>query len=49
LPRLVTPPEEASPQGLIALIGSIDGPEDLAERHDEHIQQRMREHFGDSA
>ncbi|MFD4830267.1 hypothetical protein ACFWPV_10495 [Streptomyces uncialis] len=39
-------PEEV-PAGLLALIGSVDGPEDLGERHDEHIRARMRERFGD--
>ncbi|GAB2707488.1 hypothetical protein [Kitasatospora kifunensis] len=37
------------PAGLLALIGSIDGPSDLAERHDDYIRERMRERFGDSA
>ncbi len=40
---------DAIPPGLLALIGSIDGPTDLAERHDDHIRERMRERFGDSA
>lgn len=39
----------ADPEGLLALIGSIDGPADLAERHDDYIRARMRERFGDSA
>jgi hypothetical protein len=33
----------------MALVGSIDGPADLGERHDDYIQERMRERFGDSA
>lgn len=37
------------PPGLLALIGSVNGPEDLAEEHDAHIRDRMRERFGDSA
>ena len=41
--------EESVPAGLLALIGSVNGPEDLAERHDDHIRERMRERFGDSA
>jgi len=41
--------EEAVPDGLLALIGSIDAPADLAERHDDYIRERMRERFGDSA
>jgi hypothetical protein len=40
--------EGSAPAGLLALIGSVSGPEDLAEEHDEHIRQRMRERFGDS-
>jgi hypothetical protein len=36
---------EAVPEGLVALIGSIDGPADLGERHDDYIRER----FGDSA
>jgi hypothetical protein len=41
--------EGAVPDGLLALIGSIDGLADLAERHDDYIRERMRERFGDSA
>jgi hypothetical protein len=41
--------EQPVPAGLLALIGSIDGPPDLAERHDNYIHERMRERFGDSA
>lgn len=41
--------EESVPAGLLALIGSVNGPEDLAERHDDYIRERMRERFGDSA
>ncbi|SCD78403.1 hypothetical protein GA0115240_123660 [Streptomyces sp. DvalAA-14] len=41
--------EESVPAGLLALIGSVNGPEDLAEEHDDYIRERMRERFGDSA
>lgn len=41
--------EKSVPAGLLALIGSVNGPEDLAEEHDEYIRERMRERFGDSA
>ncbi|MDH3036696.1 hypothetical protein ACFU46_31250 [Streptomyces griseoincarnatus] len=41
--------EESVPAGLLALIGSVSGPEDLAERHDDYIRERMRERFGDMA
>ena len=41
--------EQSVPAGLVALIGSVNGPEDLAERHDDHIRKRIRERFGDSA
>ncbi len=47
-PAAETSAEEAVPSGLLALIGSIHGPADLAERHDDHIRERMRLHFGDS-
>lgn len=40
--------EEGVPAGLLALIGSINGPEDLGEEHDKYIRERMRERFGDS-
>ncbi|TKA00735.1 hypothetical protein FCI23_42160 [Actinacidiphila oryziradicis] len=40
--------EEADPAGLLALIGNVNGPEDLAEGHDDYIRERMRERFGDS-
>jgi hypothetical protein len=33
----------------MALIGSIDGPAGLGERHDDYIRERMRERFGNSA
>ena len=33
--------------GLLALIGAIDGPPDLGERHDDYVRARMRERFGD--
>lgn len=41
--------EESVPAGLLALIGSVNGPEDLAEEHDDYIRERMRDRFGDSA
>lgn len=41
--------EQAVPAGLLALIGAVNGPEDLAERHDDYIRERMRERFGDQA
>jgi hypothetical protein len=41
-------PEGAVPAGLLALIGSIDGPADLAERHDDYVGDRMLRRFGDS-
>lgn len=41
--------DETVPAGLLALIGSVNGPENLAEEHDEYIRERMRERFGDSA
>jgi hypothetical protein len=40
---------ETGNDGLLALIGSIDGSADLGERHDDYIRERMRERFGDSA
>jgi len=49
LPVADSPQAEAVPEGLLALIGSIDGPADLGERHDDYIRERMRERFGDSA
>lgn len=49
LPAGDSPEAVAVPEGLRALIGSIDGPSDLAERHDDYIRERMRERFGDSA
>jgi len=49
LPVADSPQTEAVPEGLLALIGSIDGPADLGERHDDYIRERMRERFGDSA
>ncbi|WP_406138881.1 hypothetical protein [Streptomyces sp. NBC_01089] len=45
----ITHPAEAAPEGLAALIGSVDGPTDMADRHDDHIRERMRERFGDQA
>jgi hypothetical protein len=41
--------EQPVPEGLLALIGAVNGPEDLAERHDDYIRERMRERFGDQA
>jgi len=41
--------EQPVPDGLLALIGVVNGPEDLAERHDDYIRARMRERFGDQA
>lgn len=41
--------EQPVPDGLLALIGAVNGPEDLAERHDDYIRERMRERFGDKA
>ncbi|MFE2275946.1 hypothetical protein ACFXAE_01470 [Streptomyces sp. NPDC059454] len=41
--------EQSAPDGLPALIGAVNGPKDLAERHDDHIRERMRERFGDQA
>jgi hypothetical protein len=49
LPAADSPEAEVVPDGLMALIGSIDGPADLGERHDDYIRERMRERFGDSA
>jgi hypothetical protein len=40
--------EQPDSAGLLALIGSIDGPPDLAEGHDDHVRERMNRHFGDS-
>ncbi len=34
--------EETVPEGLLALIGSIEGPADLAERHDDYILSTPR-------
>lgn len=39
--------EQLVPEGLLALIGAVNGPVDLAERHDDYIRQRMRERFGE--
>ncbi|MGW7254143.1 hypothetical protein [Streptomyces sp. NPDC054834] len=41
--------ERPVPDRLLALIGSVNGPEDLAERHDDYIRERMRRRFGDQA
>lgn len=46
---LSRPGQPEAPDSLLALIGSIEGPEDLGERHDYHVAQRMRERFGDSS
>jgi hypothetical protein len=40
---------DAVPAGLLALIGSVDGPADLAEQHDDYIRGRMRDRFDDQA
>jgi hypothetical protein len=37
----------AAADGLLSLIGMVDGPPDLGERHDDRIRERMRERFGD--
>ncbi|WP_239340931.1 hypothetical protein [Frankia sp. CiP3] len=42
-----TPGTQGAPEGLLALIGSIDGPPDLGEQHDYYVRQRMRERCGD--
>lgn len=34
--------QSGSLAGVLALIGTVDGPEDLAERHDQHVRQRLR-------
>ncbi|KLL12785.1 hypothetical protein FrCorBMG51_03585 [Protofrankia coriariae] len=47
-PAVETPSEDVVPAGLLALTGSIRGPADLAERHDDYIRERMRLRFGDS-
>ncbi len=49
LPGSGAPDDEAPWAGFLALIGSIDGPPDLAERHDDYIRDRMRQRFGDLA
>ncbi|MET9094319.1 hypothetical protein ABZX72_19740 [Streptomyces cyaneofuscatus] len=38
----------AVPEGLIALIGSIQGPADLADRHDDYLRERMERRFGNA-
>ncbi|WP_433402105.1 hypothetical protein [Streptomyces sp. CA-146814] len=40
--------DEPVPEGLIALIGSIQGPADLAERHDDYLRERMERRFGNA-
>jgi hypothetical protein len=40
LPGTGTSEDEDPSTGLLALIGSIDGPADLAERHDDYIRER---------
>jgi hypothetical protein len=47
--EITQPEEEKVPEGLLALIGSVHGPSDLAERHDHYIRERMRRRFGDQA
>lgn len=42
-------PEQPVPEGSLALIGAVDGPKDLAERHDDYVRERMRERFGGQA
>ncbi|MET8056281.1 hypothetical protein [Streptomyces microflavus] len=37
---------QSVPEGLIALIGSVQGPEDLAERHDDYLRERLERRFG---
>jgi hypothetical protein len=46
---LVNDPHEASPDGLVALIGSLSGPADLAEEHDRHVEDRFRSRPADPA
>ncbi len=41
--------EQSVPDGLLALIGAVNGPEGLAERHDDYVRERMRERFDDQA
>lgn len=41
--------EQPVPEGSLALIGAVNGPEDLAERHDDYVRERMRERFGGQA
>jgi len=40
LPGTRTSEDEDPSTGLLALIGSIDGPADLAKRHDDYIRER---------
>ena len=60
LRRLVTQDEELSRSaaadtdtrstaGLVALIGSITGPADLADEHDRHVSARLRRRPADQA
>ncbi len=60
LRRLVTQDDELSPTpaaathgespaGLLALIGSLAGPADLAEGHDRHVARRFRSRPADQA
>ncbi|MET8341455.1 hypothetical protein [Streptomyces microflavus] len=37
---------QSVPEGLIALIGSVQGPEDFAERHDDYLRERLERRFG---
>lgn len=36
-----TPPAAVGPDHFFSLIGSIDGPADLAEHHDSYVRERM--------
>jgi hypothetical protein len=48
LPAAGTAEDEPPSAGLLALIGSVDGPADLAEHHDAYIRERLRHRFRDS-
>jgi hypothetical protein len=48
LPDARTAADKSPSAGLLALIGSVEGPPDLAERHDDYVRERMRHRFGDS-
>lgn len=47
MPRTATSNE--APPSLLALIGAVDGPADLAERHDDYVRERMSRRFSGSA